>query len=104
MTFPSSTPPPYSFREEHLFARDRARLVEEGISEQEIDAHKLAIEMQILPNPFEWPWSAALDADDPTGTRVAISEPTESEPNALTILYRVEGTMIRLWRVRRRDR
>lgn len=41
--------------------------------------------------------------DDPTGTRVAISEPTESEPNALTILYRVEGTMIRLWRVRRRD-
>jgi hypothetical protein len=101
--FPSSTPPRFFFREEHLFTRDRAKLVAEGVSEQEIDEHKSAIEAQISPDPFQAPWSAPLHDDDPRGTRVAVSDATPSEPNALRVVFRVEGDMIQLWRVRKRD-
>ena len=103
MTFPSSTSPRYFFREEHLFERDRAKLVNDGVSEQEIDVHKLAIEEQIGPDPFRAPWSVPLNPKDPNGTRVAVSDATPSEPNALLIVFRVVDDMIQLWRVRRRD-
>jgi hypothetical protein len=102
VAFPSSTPPRYFFREEHLFERDRVKLVAKGVSEQEIDAHKLAIEEQIAPDPFQAPWSAPLYQEDPRGTRVAVSDATPSEPNALLVVFRVEGDMIQLWRVRLR--
>lgn len=101
MTSRPSTPPRYFFREEHLFERDRAKLVAEGVSELEIDAHKLAIEEQIGPGPFQTPWSVSLD--DPHGTRVAVTDATPSEPNALLVVFRVVGDMIQLWRVRKRD-
>lgn len=103
MTFPSSTPPAYCCREEDLFKRDRAKLVEEGISEQEIDEHLHAIQDAILPDPFEAPWSTPLHDADPRGTRGAVSSATPSEPNALHVLFRVKGVTIELWRVRRRD-
>jgi hypothetical protein len=103
VTFPSSTPPAYFFREEHLFARDRAKLVAEGVGEQEIDEHLHAIQDSILPDPFQAPWSAPLHDDDPHGNRVAISSATPSEPNALRVVFRVKGDVIELWRVRKRD-
>jgi len=99
VTSPSSTPPRYFFREEHLFSRDRARLVAEGVSEQEIDEHLHAVQGAILPDPFQEPWSVPLDH----GNRAAISDATPSEPNALLVVYRVVGDMIQLWRVRKRD-
>jgi hypothetical protein len=99
--FPSSNPPRFFFREEHLFAHDRAKLVAEGVSEQEIDVHKLAIEESISPDPLEAPWSTPVDPDK--GTRVAVSDATPSEPNALLIVFRVVDDMIQLWRVRKRD-
>ncbi len=102
MTFPSSTPPAYCFREEDLFKRGRAKLVAEGVSEQEIDEHLHAIQDAILPDPFEAPWSTPMRDDDPRGTREAVSSATPSEPNALHILFRVKGGIIELWRVRRR--
>lgn len=102
MTSPS-TPPSYSCREEDLFKRDRAKLVAEGVSEQEIDEHLHAIQDAILPNPFEAPWSTPLHDDDPRGTREAVSSATPSEPNALHILFRAKGAIIELWRARRRD-
>jgi cell wall assembly regulator SMI1 len=102
VTFPPSIPPSYFCREEELFKRDRAKLVAEGVSEQEIDEHQRAIEDAILPNPFLAPWSVPLD-DDPHGNRAAISSATPSEPNALRIVFRVKGEAIELWRVRKRD-
>jgi hypothetical protein len=102
VTSPPSAPR-YFFREEHLFARDRANLIAEGVSEQEIDAHLHAIQDAILPDPFQAPWSAPLYDADPRGTRVATSSATPSEPNALRVVFRVDGDMIQLWRVRKRD-
>lgn len=99
MSFPPKTPPAYFFREEHLFERDRASLVAEGVSEQEIDEHLHAIQDAILHDPLQGPWSVPLDHDN----RAAISDATPSEPNALLVVYRVVGDMIQLWRVRRRD-
>lgn len=103
MTSPPSTPPHYFFREEHLFTRDRAKLVAEGVSEQEIDVHLLAIEESIAPDPFQHPWSVPLNPNDPQGNRSAVSDATPSEPNALLVVFRVAGDMIQLWRVRKRD-
>jgi hypothetical protein len=103
VTFPSSTPPAYGFREEDLFKRDRAKLVAEGVSEQEIDVHLAAIGGSILPDPFAAPWSTPMREDDPRGTREAVSSATLSEPDALHVLYRVKGAIIELWRVRKRD-
>jgi hypothetical protein len=76
--------------------------VAEGVSEQEIDEHLHAIQDSILPDPFQAPWSVPLHDDDPHGARVAISSATPAEPNALLVLFRVEGDMIQLWRVRAR--
>lgn len=103
MTSPFSNPPRYFFREEHLFERDHANLVAEGVSEQEIDQHLHAIQDAILADPFQEPWSAPLHEDNPHGTRVAVSSATPSEPNALRVVFRVDGDMIQLWRVRKRD-
>lgn len=101
MTSPSSQPPRYELREEDLFARDRADLVADGVTEQEIDGHIAAVEEAILRDPLAEPWSVWLDKR--VGTRVAVSDATPSEPNALLIVFRVEGELIQLWRVRRRD-
>lgn len=96
-------PPPYFFQEEELFQRDRARLGErERMSDQEIDVHVFAIQDMIMDDPFREPQSHELP-QEPAGTRVAVDEPTPFEPNALMIVYRVEGQAIRLWRVRKRD-
>ena len=97
-----STPPPFYFREEDLFRRDRERLVAHGeVSEQDIDAHVFAIQDAIVNDPFREPQSRPLPGETP-GTRTAVSEPTPYAPVALIIVYRVEGSAIRLWRVRER--
>jgi hypothetical protein len=92
----------YEFREEDLFRRDRERLVADGVSEQEIDSHLFAIQDSIRPDPFEEPWSRPLPSANP-GTRSAVSSATPAEPNALLVLFRVEGSVITLWRMRRRS-
>lgn len=86
-----------------MFKRDRAKLVAEGVSEREIDQHLDAIQEAILRDPFQAPWSTPLHDGDPRGTRTAVSSATLSEPNALRIVFRVEGDLIQLWRVRKRD-
>lgn len=93
----------YEFREEDLFQRDRARLAAEGISDDEFDNHLFSIQDSIRPDPFREPWSRPLNPDNPSGNRIAVSDATEAEPNALKVIFRVEGDLIRLWRVRRRD-
>jgi len=103
VTFPPSGLPAYEPREEALFKKDRAKLVADGISEQEIDEHLRAMLDAILPDPFQAPWSTPLRDDDPRGTREAVSSATPAEPNALHIIFRAEGAIIELWRVRRRD-
>lgn len=94
--------PKFFCREEPLFQRDRQRLVDAGITEQEIDSHLLAIQDSIGPDPFAEPWSLSLPTANP-GTRFAVSDATPAEPNALLVLFRVEGTVIKLERVRKRD-
>jgi hypothetical protein len=95
-------PPLYEFEEQELFARDRARLVAEGVSEEEIDAHLFAIQDSIGPDPFQEPWSRPIPMETP-GNRSAVSSATLAEPNALVVVFRVKGNVIKLWRVRRRD-
>jgi hypothetical protein len=102
VTFPSSNPPPYAFQEEELFAAGRARLVREGVSEQEIDVQVMGIQLAIMPNPFEAPWSQPLDENDPEGKRSAVSSATPAEPNAVMVVFTLEGELIRLWAIRRR--
>lgn len=93
--------PDYHFREEREFQQDRAVLVADGLSDREIDTHLWAIQDSILPNPQTAPWSQPIP-DDPDGARVAVSDATVAEPNAIRIVYTVEDTLIRLWRVERR--
>ena len=94
--------PPYGFREGEWFPRDRARIVAQGVSAQEFDAHLFAIQDAIGPDPFAEPWSAPVP-NNPLGLRSAVSDATPAEPNALLILFRVEGDLIKLERVRKRD-
>lgn len=94
-------PPNYHVREELTFRQDREALVASGISDQELDVHLFAIQDAILPHPQTAPWSEPIP-DDPDGARVAVSDATPAEPNALRIVYTVEDTLIRLWRVERR--
>lgn len=102
MASPGNDPPSYEFREEGLFERDRAKLVAEGVSEHEIDQHLFAIQDAIRPDPFAEPWSRELQTENP-GTRFAVSSATPAEPNALLVLFRVEGNLIKLERMRRRN-
>lgn len=94
-------PPDYHVREELTFRQDREALVAEGVSEQEIDTHLWAIQDSILPHPQMAPWSQPIP-DDPDGARIAVSDATPAEPNAVRIVYTVEDALIRLWRIERR--
>lgn len=100
MTSPRN-PPRYEFEEQELFRRDREALVAEGVSEQEIDSHLFAIQDAVGPDPFAEPWSRRVPMEN-LGTRSAVSDATPAEPNALQVLFRVDGKLIKLWRVRRR--
>lgn len=101
MTSPDNTPQ-YEFQEQELFARDRAALVAEGVTEHEIDQHLFAIQDALRPDPLAEPWSRALPTENP-GNRVAVSDGTPAEPNALLVVFRVDGRLIKLERMRRRD-
>ena len=91
----------YEFREEQSFQEDRAALVADGVTEQEIDNHLWSIQDSILPHPQMAPWSQPIP-DDPEGARTAVSDATPAEPNAIRIVYTVEVNLIRLDRLERR--
>lgn len=91
----------FEFREEHSFRQDREQLVAEGVTEQEIDSHLLAIQDSIGPDPFAEPWSRPVPNNP--GLRSAVSSATEAEPNVIRISFRVEGHVISQVRLRRRD-
>jgi hypothetical protein len=97
-----TNPDGYEFQEQDFFRRDRERLIAEGISEQEFDSHLFSIQDCLRPDPFAEFASVPLLTENP-GNRVAISDATPAEPNALRVVFRVEGQLIKLWRVARRD-
>lgn len=90
--------PRYGIREEKSFEEAKVKL---WLTEKELDDHLFAIQDAILPDPFAEPWSVAsrLNPD----IRVAVSDATDAFPDAIRILYRVEGNMICLLHVELRD-
>ncbi len=99
MAAPTS-PPPFAFVEEDEFRDDKEALFAEGVTPQEFDSHLFAIQDSVVNDPFAEPWSRPVP-DEP-GFRSAVSSATPAEPNALVVVFRVDGDLIRLCHVRLR--
>lgn len=101
MTTAGSEPPRYEFREESSFQLCKGKLfLVAEMDGREIDEHLFAIQDAIVNDPFAEPWSRPLVSRP--GVRVAVSDPTDASPNALLVLFRVEGSLIKLLHVEKR--
>lgn len=89
--------PYYHFFEEQTYKLSKAQL---GLDPKEVDEHLTAIQDAIINDPHAEPWSLPL-ATRP-GVRVAVSDATHHAPNALRVLFRVEGDGIKWLHVERR--
>lgn len=95
MSTAGSNPPGYEFRDESTFELARGNL---GLSEDEIDDHLRQIEQTLLKDPVEW---SGYLASNPL-LRTAVSDSTSHSPNALRIIFRINGTIIERLHVERR--
>lgn len=85
----------FDFRDDTSFELAKAKL---GLTVEEVDEHMWAIEMMLLDDPVAW--SAPLPGNP--SLRVAVSDSTPHSPNALRVIFRINGTIIERLHVERR--